>query len=87
MWSRFAGSLLAVQLFLCGFVEAKRWQDIRKPGSQGEPGSFLGFEASLKGTSELGYPGGPFDPLGEADNAIRVRGWDIPVGACRGMPL
>ena len=52
-----------VELFLCGFVEAKRWQDFRKPGSQGEPGSFLGFESSLKGVKN-GYPGGIFDPLG-----------------------
>eukprot|EP00882_Tetradesmus_deserticola_P000756 GHRQ01000826.1.p1 GENE.GHRQ01000826.1~~GHRQ01000826.1.p1 ORF type:complete len:243 (+),score=102.51 GHRQ01000826.1:72-800(+) len=57
------GPLLAVQLFLCGFVEVKRWQDFRKPGSQAEPGSFLGFEGALKGQSN-GYPGGPFDPMG-----------------------
>lgn len=56
-------ALLAVQLFLCGFVEIKRWQDFKKPGSQGEKGSFLGFETAFKGT-ENGYPGGAFDPLG-----------------------
>eukprot|EP00878_Enallax_costatus_P041673 GHUV01048517.1.p1 GENE.GHUV01048517.1~~GHUV01048517.1.p1 ORF type:complete len:238 (-),score=75.84 GHUV01048517.1:403-1116(-) len=56
-------ALLAVQLFLCGFVESKRWQDFRKPGSQAEPGSFLGFEGAFKG-AENGYPGGPFDPMG-----------------------
>jgi hypothetical protein len=61
---RGAGALLVVQFFLCGFVETKRWQDINSPGSQGEAGSFLGFETALKGTSELGYPGGIFDPLG-----------------------
>jgi hypothetical protein len=52
-----------VELFLCGFVESKRWMDFRKPGSQAEPGSFLGFESSFKGTKN-GYPGGIFDPLG-----------------------
>jgi hypothetical protein len=52
-----------VELFLCGFVEGKRWMDFRKPGSQAEPGSFLGFESSFKGTKN-GYPGGVFDPLG-----------------------
>ena len=41
-------------------TEIKRWEDIKKPGSQGEPGSFLGF----KGTGVSGYPGGPFNPLG-----------------------
>ena len=58
-----AAPLLFVQFLLSGFVEVKRWQDIRQPGSQAEPGSFLGFESSLKG-KEVGYPGGPFDPLG-----------------------
>jgi light-harvesting complex I chlorophyll a/b binding protein 5 len=56
-------ALFTVELFLCGFVEAKRWVDFVKPGSQGEPGSFLGFESSLKGVKN-GYPGGVFDPLG-----------------------
>lgn len=55
-------ALLVVQFFLYGFVEIKRWQDFRKPGSQAEVGSFLGFEGSFKGTDN-GYPGGPFDPL------------------------
>jgi light-harvesting complex I chlorophyll a/b binding protein 5 len=57
-----AAALLVVQFFLYGFVEIKRWQDFRKPGSQAEVGSFLGFEGSFKGTDN-GYPGGPFDPL------------------------
>lgn len=63
------GALLAVQLFLCGFVEAKRWQDFRKPGSQAEPGSFLGFESSFKGV-ENGYPGGPFDFMGLSKDPV-----------------
>jgi light-harvesting complex I chlorophyll a/b binding protein 5 len=52
-----------VELFLTGFVETKRWMDIRKPGSQAEAGTFLGFESSFKGVKN-GYPGGVFDPLG-----------------------
>jgi hypothetical protein len=60
----FAGPLFIVQMFLCGFVEIKRYQDIIKPGSQGEKGTFLGFETAFKGTGEVGYPGGPFDFLG-----------------------
>lgn len=31
---KFAGTLLAVELILFGFVEAKRYVDFRKPGSQ-----------------------------------------------------
>jgi Chlorophyll A-B binding protein len=58
-----AGALLAVQLFLAGFVESKRWVDIQRPGSQAEAGTFFGFEGAFKGM-EPGYPGGPFDPLG-----------------------
>lgn len=59
---RHADALLFVQFVLCGFVEVKRLQDIKKAGSQAEAGSFLGLEASLAG-KEVGYPGGPFDPL------------------------
>jgi len=57
--------LVAVQFFLCHFVEVKRWQDYRKPKSQAEKGSFLGFEGAFEGT-ENAYPGGIFDPLGLA---------------------
>ncbi len=48
-------ALLGAQLILCGFVEAKRWVDILKPGSQGEAGSFVGLEAGFKGKGP--YPG------------------------------
>ncbi len=56
-------TLLVIEHILLGFVEVKRLQDFRKPGSQAEPGSFLGLEGSFKG-KEVGYPGGLFDPLG-----------------------
>jgi light-harvesting complex I chlorophyll a/b binding protein 5 len=36
------------------FVEVKRWQDFRKPKSQGEPGSFFGFESALAFSGENG---------------------------------
>lgn len=60
-------TLLAVELILFGFVEAKRLVDFQKPGSQAEPGSFFGFESGFKG-KENGYPGGFFDPLGFANS-------------------
>ena len=83
-----AGTLLAVQLFLFGWVESKRWVDFFKPKSQAEPGTFLGFEPYLGGTGQNGYPGGPiFDPLGFSKCAPCVRnsiertpGWTL--GAC-----
>lgn len=57
-------TLLVVQFFLFGFVETKRWMDFRKPQSQGEPNSLVGFEGMFKGSGDNGYPGGIFDPLG-----------------------
>lgn len=57
------GTLLMSMFFAYAFVEGKRWQDFRKPGSQAEPGTFFGLESQFKGT-EVGYPGGLFDPLG-----------------------
>ncbi len=36
-----ADANLMVTFFLMHFVETKRWQDIRKPGSQAEKGTFL----------------------------------------------
>jgi light-harvesting complex I chlorophyll a/b binding protein 5 len=57
------GTLLAVELLLFGWVETKRWMDIRNPGSQGD-GSFFGITDDFKG-KENGYPGGRFfDPIG-----------------------
>jgi len=71
------GALLVVQFFMYGFVEGKRWMDIRKPGSQGEPGSFLGFESAFKGTAEVGYPGGVFDPLGLSNDAAAFKDYKL----------
>lgn len=65
-------TLLMIQLFLMGWAETKRWMDFRRPTSQGEPGSFIGFEAAFKGTGENGYPGGVFDPLGLSKAAPSV---------------
>ena len=62
-------SLLMVQLFLHNFVEIKRLEDMKRPGSQGTPGSFFGLEGLFKGTGVSGYPGGPFDPLGLASGS------------------
>ena len=65
-------TLFAIELFLFGFVECKRWMDIVKPGSQGEPGSFLGFEGMLRGTDAgPGYPGGPFNPMGMGKGSMQ----------------
>ena len=48
-----AASMLFVQILLIGWVEGKRWADLKNPGSQGD-GSFLGVTDELKGQSN-GY--------------------------------
>eukprot|EP01026_Neomeris_dumetosa_P067361 TRINITY_DN656_c0_g1_i16.p1 TRINITY_DN656_c0_g1~~TRINITY_DN656_c0_g1_i16.p1 ORF type:complete len:248 (+),score=41.24 TRINITY_DN656_c0_g1_i16:115-858(+) len=56
-------ALLMVELIAMGFVESKRWLDIKNPGSQGD-GSIFGITDDFKGKS-VGYPGGMFfDPMG-----------------------
>jgi hypothetical protein len=56
---------VTTQILLSQWVELKRWNDFKNPGSQGD-GSFLGVTDPLKGT-ENGYPGGAwFDPMGLA---------------------
>lgn len=75
-------TLFAIELFLMGFVETKRWMDIRKPGSQGEPGSFLGFEGMLKGTDQVGYPGGPFNPMGMGKDNMKEMQTKVRPCAC-----
>ena len=49
-------SLFFVEVILMQFAEIKRWQDYRKPGSQGEQ-YFLGLETVLKGSGDPSYPG------------------------------
>lgn len=54
------GSLLAINFLLMHWVEVRRWQDIRKFGSVNKDPIF-GYEVP---NAEMGYPGGPFNPLG-----------------------
>lgn len=86
-------TLLVVQFILYHFVEIKRLEDFKKPGSQAEPGSFFGFETAFKGTGENGYPGGAFDPLNlSADPAVfkvmkerEVKNGRLAMFACLGF--
>jgi hypothetical protein len=77
------GANIAVMHIWAGFVETKRWMDMRKPGSQAETGSFLGFEAAFKGTDEATYPGGIFDPLNMAKMADATKWNDLKVKEIR----
>jgi hypothetical protein len=56
-----ASSLFIAQLFLFGFVEARRYQDYRAPGSASQDPIFTNNKLPA---GEVGYPGGIFDPLG-----------------------
>jgi hypothetical protein len=47
-------TLFLTQIILFSVVEHKRLYDIKNPGSQGAPGSFLGIEAGLAGTGKVG---------------------------------
>ena len=81
------------QFILYHFVEIKRLEDFKKPGSQAEPGSFFGLETAFKGTGENGYPGGAFDPLNlSADPAVfkvmkerEVKNGRLAMVACLGF--
>jgi hypothetical protein len=80
-----AVTLAIVQSFLMGFAESKRYNDFINPGSQGEPGSFAGFEAGLGGTGVNGYPGASFDPFGYSKDpkvleSMKLK--EIKNGAC-----
>jgi len=56
-------TLFFTMMILFSFAEHKRLYDLKNPGSQGAPGSFLGLEAALSGSGSPGYPGKAFDPL------------------------
>jgi light-harvesting complex I chlorophyll a/b binding protein 4 len=61
------GSTLAIQFLMMHWVEVRRWQDIRKPGSVSEDPIFKGNKLPA---GEVGYPGGIFDPLGFAKGNV-----------------
>lgn len=54
-------ALFAVMMILFAWVEMRRLQDIRKPGSANQDPI---FSSNKLPDGEVGYPGGIFDPLG-----------------------
>lgn len=56
-----AGSIFAFEFLLMHYVEVRRWQDYKKPGSVNEDPIFKGNSVP---NTEMGYPGGIFDPFG-----------------------
>eukprot|EP00775_Hariotina_reticulata_P004546 gene4546-4798_t len=62
-------TLFAVMMFLFAFVEFRRLQDIRKPGSVNQDPFFSNNKLP---DGEVGYPGGIFDPLGYSKGDIET---------------
>jgi light-harvesting complex I chlorophyll a/b binding protein 4 len=54
-------TLLAIEFLLFNYVELRRWQDIKNPGSTYEDPIFKGNKLPA---GDVGYPGGIFNPLG-----------------------
>lgn len=57
-----SSTLTGIEILLFAWVEARRWQDMQKPGSANQDPIFSGN--SLPSGNEPGYPGGIFDPFG-----------------------
>merc|ERR1739848_666008 len=63
-------TLLAVQFILMHYVEIRRWQDLRNPGSVDQDPI---FKQNKLASHEIGYPGGIFDPLGLSKGQLSER--------------
>ena len=72
-----AYSLFFLELVLFNFVELRRFQDYRKPGSMGKQ-YLLGLESGLKGSGDPAYPG-----VLSVCNATVAH---APHAPCRAMP-
>jgi hypothetical protein len=65
-----AKTLFAIQFFLMAWVELRRYQDMKKPGSANQDPIFS--NNSLPAGNEPGYPGGIFDPAGFAKGDVNT---------------
>ena len=63
-------ALFAVMMFLFAWVEIRRLQDMRKPGSVNQDPIFSTNQRT--DGNEPGYPGGIFDPLGYSKGDLKT---------------
>merc|ERR1712224_199004 len=62
-------TLLAIEILLLHYVELRRFQDFRKPGSVDRDPIFKDMKLP---DHEVGYPGGIFDPLGISKSGLEA---------------
>eukprot|EP00238_Polyblepharides_amylifera_P000806 CAMPEP_0196571300 /NCGR_PEP_ID=MMETSP1081-20130531/1468_1 /TAXON_ID=36882 /ORGANISM="Pyramimonas amylifera, Strain CCMP720" /LENGTH=257 /DNA_ID=CAMNT_0041888181 /DNA_START=81 /DNA_END=851 /DNA_ORIENTATION=- len=62
------GSIFGFEFLLMHYVEVRRWQDYKNPGSVNEDPIFKGNSVP---NTEMGYPGGIFDPFGYAKGDLK----------------
>jgi light-harvesting complex I chlorophyll a/b binding protein 4 len=55
-----ASTLFVIEFILFHYVEIRRWQDIKYPGSVNQDPFFKNYSLPK---NEVGYPGGIFNPL------------------------
>ncbi|EFJ34771.1 light-harvesting complex [Selaginella moellendorffii] len=55
-----ASTLFVIEFLMFHYVEVRRWQDIKYPGSVNQDPIFKGYSLP---PNEVGYPGGIFNPL------------------------
>ena len=62
-------ALLGIQFLLMHYVEVRRWQDYKQPGSVNQDPIFKDYSVP---NAEVGYPGGGFfDPLGFTRDSLQ----------------
>jgi len=64
-----AASIFAFEFLMMHYVEVRRWQDYKKPGSVNEDPIFKGNSVP---NTEMGYPGGIFDPFGFSKGDLKT---------------
>jgi light-harvesting complex I chlorophyll a/b binding protein 4 len=62
-------SIFAFEFLMMHYVEVRRWQDYKKPGSVNQDPI---FKSNSVPNTEMGYPGGIFDPFGFSKGDLKT---------------